>query len=205
MKMDKRVAKYTKSYKKELAARHYSDADGMSARYARRLEEMYDSDIYREHNIYPTMNVELIYSVIAMCLELREYGLSDDEIIDFCNGTAEKRRKFFDALAKTVNILPNSYKITEKWNIGDHKKRLKDRSITYDIFQISDGKIEYNISKCMYVEMFEYYGIRGLCKIFCTTDERIYALIPKHVRFVRHSDLSDGDCCHDEIFDRAKE
>lgn len=41
------------------------------------------------------------------------------------------------------------------------------------------GKVEYNISKCMYVEMFEYYGIRSLCKIFCMTDEYAYANLPK--------------------------
>ena len=203
--MDKRVTKYAKSYKKELISKHFSNVEEMTLKYAKRLTEMYASDIYRKHNIYPTMNVDLIYSVIAMCLELREHGLYDDEITDFCNGTAGKRRKFVDALAKTVNILPNSYRIVEKWNINDHEKRVKDESITYDVFDVSDGKIEYNISKCMYVEVFSYYGIRSLCKIFCTTDERIYSLIPKHVRFVRHSDLSDGDCCHDEIFDRSKE
>jgi hypothetical protein len=25
--------------------------------------------------------------------------------------------------------------------------------------------------------------------------------LTRHVRFVRHSDLSDGDCCHDEVMD----
>ena len=47
--------------------------------------------------------------------------------------------------------------------------------------------------------MFERYGIRPLCKIFCLTDEFAYAQLPRHVRFIRHSDLSDGVCCHDEI------
>lgn len=60
----------------------------------------------------------------------------------------------------------------------------------------------YRISKCMYIEMFDYYGIRGLCKIFCLTDEFAYANLPKHVKFIRYSDLSDGECCHDEVVDR---
>ena len=59
--------------------------------------------------------------------------------------------------------------------------------------------VEYRISKCMYVEMFECYGIRSLCKIFCNTDTRSYAGLTRHVRFVRHSDLSDGPCCWDEV------
>lgn len=103
---------------------------------------------------------------------------------------------------KIINHLPNSYQIAKKWNTSDHAKRVKDGSLTYDYFNISDDKIEYRISKCMYIEMFEYYGIRSLCKIFCLIDEYAYAQIPKNVKFIRHSDLCCGDCCHDEIFNK---
>jgi hypothetical protein len=51
----------------------------------------------------------------------------------------------------------------------------------------------------MYVEMFETYGIRPLCKIFCNTDTRAYSGLTRHVEFIRHSDLSDGPACHDEV------
>ena len=60
------------------------------------------------------------------------------------------------------------------------------------------------ISKCVYIEMFEQYDIRSLCKIFCMTDTTSYENLPKHVRFIRHSDLSDGSCCHDEVIDKRK-
>ena len=105
-------------------------------------------------------------------------------------------------LVKAIDLLPNCYRIAEWWNVGDHAKRVADGSITYDSFEVRGRKVEYRISHCMYVEMFEHYGIRGLCKIFCMTDERAYAGLTRHVRFVRHSDLSDGDCCHDEVMDR---
>ncbi|MCR5603785.1 MAG: L-2-amino-thiazoline-4-carboxylic acid hydrolase [Lachnospiraceae bacterium] len=59
---------------------------------------------------------------------------------------------------------------------------------------------EKEISKCMYVEIFKYYGIRPLCKLFCNTDRIAYSGLTRHVNFVRHSDLSDGDVCFDEIF-----
>ncbi len=52
----------------------------------------------------------------------------------------------------------------------------------------------------MYAEMFAFYGIRELCKIFCMTDIQAYTNLVRHVRFVRHSDLSDGDCCRDDIY-----
>ncbi len=163
---------------------------------------MYESELFRRHNVYPTMNVPLIYAVIAMCLELKEAGYLDPEIMEFSDIVFENRKKAFEVLEKIINVLPNSYQIAERWNIADHEKRVKDGSITYDEFSVSEGKIEYCISKCMYVEMFKCYGIRRLCKIFCITDENAYANLPKHVKFTRHSDLSDGDCCHDEVINR---
>lgn len=36
------------------------------------------------------------------------------------------------------------------------------------------------------------------------TDTTSYDNLPKHVRFIRHLDLSDGDCCHDEMIDKRK-
>ena len=163
---------------------------------------MYASEAFGEHDAYPSMSVEHVYAVIVMCLELRERGLADEQVIDTVNACFAARRRFFDVLVRVIDLLPMSYRIAERWNVGDHAKRVADGSITYDSFEVGDGKVEYRISHCMYVEMFERYGIRGLCKIFCMTDERAYAGLARHVRFVRHSDLSDGDCCHDEIMDR---
>lgn len=200
--MNKHVKTYSKLYKAELKKRKLSDIKTRVNLYEQRLKKMYASDMFLKHNIYPTTDTVKIYAVIAMCLELKDDNYSDKEIIDFVNGAFEKKRKFFRTIIKVINILPNSYQIAKKWNISDHDKRVKDGSITYDYFNVSEGKVEYSISKCMYVEMFEYYGIRGLCKIFCMTDEFAYSNLPKHVKYIRHSDLSDGDACHDEVINK---
>ena len=178
MDMYKIVKKYGKTYRKILVKGNYPDPDVKQEAYEKRLAEMYASKRYAEHNIYPTTNSEYIYAIIAMCLELKEFGLSDKETIDTVNSGFSSRRNFF--------------------------KRVRNGSIFYDQFDVSDGKIEYNISKCMYVEMFETYGIRPLCKIFCMTDTTAYSNLEKHVEFIRYSDLSDGDCCHDIIMDKRK-
>lgn len=199
--MDKAVIEYTELFRTALTEHRLPEINRKVSQYRLRLETMYASDAYRKHNVYPTMNVERVYAVIAMCLELKAYepSFSDNEIIAFVNGIFEKKRGFLRALGKCINLLPNSYQIARRWNISDHDKRVRDGSLTYDSFQVTDRKIEYIISGCMYMEMFKYYGIRSLCKIFCMTDEFAYSLLPKHVRFIRHSDLSDGDSCHDEI------
>ena len=204
MEMAKTVKKYGNIYGKILVKGNFPNPDRKQEGYEKRLTEMYASKKYAEHNIYPTTNAEYIYAIIAMCLELKESGLSDIEIIDTVNSGFGRRRNFFKYLIRCIDLLPNSYQIAEKWNISDHDKRVKDGSISYNQFDVSDGRIEYNISRCAYVEMFETYGIRSLCKIFCMTDTTAYYNLRKHVEFIRYSDLSDGDCCHDIIMDKRK-
>ena len=200
---EKNVKKIGAMLLSTLKERGMQDAEQIAARYRNRLSNMYASDLYREHNQYPTMNVPYIYAVIAMCLELRDIGIPDSEVMDTVNTVFRKRREFFAGLIKCIDLLPNSYQIAKKWNINDHDKRVKDGSITYDVFTASDKKVEYRISRCRYVDMFEAYGIRSLCKIFCITDENAYAGLTRHVKFIRHSDLSDGPSCHDEIINKA--
>ena len=200
---DQLIRKCSRLYQRALKIQNFSDVESKTRQYENRLRNMLASPAFSAHNVYPTMNVPLIYAVIAMCLELHDLGLSDGEIIIFTDIVFAGRRKIFDTLIRIVNLLPNSFQIAKKWNISDHAKRVRDHSITYDSFNVSEDAVEYRISKCMYVEMFECYGIRSLCKIFCNTDTRSYAGLTRHVRFVRHSDLSDGPCCWDEVYRKS--
>ena len=199
MNISKTVNKYTKAYKTVLTKRHFSDIDKHLDAYAKRLSQMYSSNDFKRHNIYPTTNTTYIYAIIAMCLELKQLGLNDNQIIKAINKGFSRRRNFFKTLLRFIDILPDCYQIAKKWNISDHNKRVRDGSLTYDYFNVTEGKIEYCVSRCAYVEMFEFYGIRRLCKIFCMTDTTSYKNLPKHIKFVRYSDLSTGKCCHDEV------
>ena len=199
MKTEKAIGKYGRNYRTALIEGGFSDVDKKMDAFGARLREMYASENFKMHNIYPTTDAAYIYAVIAMCLEIRSFGYSDKDTMEIVNKGFEKRRNFFKRIIALVNMLPNSFDIARKWNINDHEKRVKDGSITYDYFTVTRDRVEYHISKCMYVEMFAAYGIRPLCKIFCRTDEFAYAGLPKHVRFTRHSDLSDGPACFDEV------
>ena len=201
--MEKIIQKYTKLYRDGLKNLGYGQILEKAQAYKIRLRQMYDSPQFRNHNIYPSMNVENVYAVIAMCLELRGFGLSDDEIIAFTNVAFRRRKRLFAAIIRAIDLLPNSFQIAKQWNISDHAKREQDHSITYDTFTADNSRIAYRISKCMYVEMFAYYGIRELCKIFCITDTQAYSNLTRHVEFVRYSDLSDGESCTDEIYKKS--
>ena len=200
--MQKSVTKYAKIFRNALQESSFADIEARVRSYEHRLHEMYESDAFAKHNVYPTMDVYKVYAVIAMCLELKKDDLSDREIVDVVNSGFKRLKNLLAIAEKIIDALPNAYQIAKKWNIADHDNRVKDGSITYDSFTVTDGKIEYRISKCMYIEMFEHYGIRSLCKVFCMTDESAYANLTRHVKFIRHSDLSDGTCCHDEVIDK---
>ncbi len=202
--MEKTIRKYGKAYRKALAFRKCRDIEAKAAAYESRLREMVASDGFKAHSVYPTTNTTHVYAVIAMCLEMKAFSLTDAEIIKAVNQGFARRRNFFRRIIRLIDLLPNSFSIAKKWNIRDHDKRIKDGSITYDRFDVGQNRIEYSISKCVYVEMFEAYGIRALCRIFCMTDTATYENLRRHVTFIRHSDLSDGDACHDEIIRRRK-
>lgn len=204
MNTEKAVYSNSRIYRKILAGGNFGDISKNTAAYENRLREMYASENFRKHNVYPTTNTSYIYAIIAMCLELKGFGLTDREVIDTINRGFALRRNFFRRLIRTIDRLPNSFDIARKWNISDHEKRVKDGSLTYGFFNAGKDKIEYSITGCKYVEMFETYGIRSLCKIFCMTDTTSYENLVRHVTFIRHSDLSDGPECHDVIIRRKR-
>lgn len=186
-----------------LKGRGFSDADEKAGEFSGRLAKMYASDAYRKHDIYPTISTLMVYAVIAMCLTLKPTGLSKNETIDIVNTAFRARKKTFGRLVRAIDRLPFAWDLAKKWNISDHDSRVKDKSITYDRFEVTGDRVSYKISKCQYVEMFEYYGVREYCKIFCMTDTELYSNLTRHVKFIRHSDLSDGDSCNDEVIKRG--
>ena len=65
--MEKSVKKYAKIYRTALIENKFSDIDVRVESYVHRLQEMYASQDFTKHNVYPTMDVNKIYAVIAMC------------------------------------------------------------------------------------------------------------------------------------------
>ena len=102
-----------------------------------------------------------------------------------------------------IDALPNSYKITAGWLYRDAQARIEENCLTYDQLDYTDEKLEYKITRCAYVEIFDHYGIRNFAKVFCNTD-LCMSVMHRHVKFIRHSDLVDGSCCHDEIIHKRR-
>ena len=93
--MEKTIRKYSKAYRKALTFRKCRDIGAKAAAYEARLREMYASDGFKAHSVYPTTNATHVYAVIAMCLEMKALGLTDTEIIETVNHGFARRRSFF--------------------------------------------------------------------------------------------------------------
>lgn len=197
--LGKAVKKYTRLYRSAIQRRGLSDVEGKTRAYQKRLGEMYASEQFAKHNVYPSMWVPKVYAVIAMCLELRDAGLEKDDTLAVVCDAFRGLKGVLRILERIVDATPWAWAVVKKWNNADHDSRVRDGSITFDFFTSSDDKIAYSICECQYVNMFACYGIREYCKVFCNSDISAYANLTRHIQFIRHSDLSDGCCCHDEI------
>ena len=112
--MEKTIRNYSKAYRKALSFRHCRDIEAKAAAYESRLREMYASERFKAHSVYPTTNATHVYAVIAMCLELKAFGLSDAEIIETVNHGFARRRNFFRRIIRAIDLLPNSFSIAKK-------------------------------------------------------------------------------------------
>ncbi len=83
--MEKLTKQFADMYRNTLRVKGFSEPEQKTNSYICRLERMYTSEKYQEYSIYPSMGIDKIFAVIAICLELNELGESDAEIIEFVN------------------------------------------------------------------------------------------------------------------------
>ncbi|MCR5094368.1 MAG: hypothetical protein K6B72_10390 [Lachnospiraceae bacterium] len=91
--IDKKIRSFSGYYRSVLVNEGVNDVAPKMLSYETRLREMCNSDEFTAHNIYPSTNVSFVYAVIAMCLELRDDGYTDDRIIPAVEKGMESRRR----------------------------------------------------------------------------------------------------------------
>ena len=79
--LKKNLKSYSGYYRNVLLGEGIENVDQRMMSYETRLKEMYNSRDFETHNIYPSTNVSFVYAVIAMYLELKDAGYTDDGII----------------------------------------------------------------------------------------------------------------------------
>lgn len=85
---------------------------------------------------------------------LKEDCLNKEEVFKIINSSFDGLRKLLACVEKIIDIFSFAWKIVKKWNIKENENRLKDGSITFENFIVTDEKITYRINKFMYYEIF---------------------------------------------------
>lgn len=140
-----------------------------------------------------------IFSGLAAYEILREKGLAESEGIEAYDSMCAFMRRISSILYKTVDLLPNGYKIVRQSLMDDLEG---EKRICWDteILQDDDQRFTYEISRCLYFDTCKEHGYPEFCKVFCTHDWYALGVLKRHSKFIRKSTIAEnGTVCHDTI------
>lgn len=148
---------------------------------------------YAKHKVA----IDTVYFFITASLLCRELGYSFDETQDILYGIAWPIRRRYRSVINALERLPFGYElfvfVLDKFN------QSYGSDIGFDFILREKDRFEYQISKCIYIEIFEHYGIREYCKALCDSDIHVMGGACKNARFIRYSDMSASPVCHDAV------
>lgn len=199
MKKEKAAAKYAAMYANELAQNWSRNYDDAYSKYYDKYLALVTSEDYESFDREHGKNISLpkIYAALATCFVSTDYGFSFEDSKNVFYGMAKPA---WDRASKAINFierLPGGF-----WLFTHLLYRFNESygsSIQYSQNQLGKDKYEYVISKCAYIEIFEYYGIRNFCKVMCDSDIGVMGKACKHAKFVRYHDMTQADTCHDAV------
>ena len=196
---EKYAKKYARMFANAMKEIGRNDSDVLHDAFRTRYLTHLNSPEFAEYSRYKTIALQKVYCAIThaqICLELG-YTLEEAQWI-WEKVLSRKFKKLFNRCMALIDALPNGYKIVAGWLYKDAKARIAENCLTFELLDYSDKKLEYKITRCAYVEIFEHYGIRNFAKVFCNSD-LCMEVMHRHAKFVRYSDLVDGPCCHDAV------
>lgn len=109
--LDRKVKSFSKYYRNILLNEGINDVVPKMNSYESRLREMYSSAQFAAHSVYPSMNVPFVYAVIAMCLELKDAGYTDDRMIPAVEKGMASRWNAFVGILKFIDRFPFTFPI----------------------------------------------------------------------------------------------
>ena len=197
--------KYARMIAKAMKKAGRSDYCELESAFYRRFRAHQQSEIYREYLAkYPSIGVEKVYIGITFAQVLMQRGCSLDEALELWETRMiAGKRRVLERFIRLIDRLGMGYDTVGKWLDKDKQARDRDGLILYSQYHYNSRELEYKIHTCMYVELFEHYGIRRFCKAFCNND-LCMCVLQKSAKFIRYSDRVDGDYCHDKLINLTR-
>jgi len=197
--MEKKVkwmTQFSKLFAKAMKKIGRSDYKKLENMYRNRYMDYLCSDEYEEYREHGSIELEIVYAAIAhtkICLEI---GIALEEAMriweEMMIASERKNRRM---LCSLIDNLKNGYKMAANHLEKEARKHKADESMTFEVLKRDEEKLEVKISRCVYVEIFEAYGLRELCRVFCNNIHCLDAM-EKSAKFEKYSSLLDGECCH---------
>lgn len=200
--MEKKVKwmnQYSKLFAKAMKKNGRSDYKKMENLYRNRYMDYMCSKEFEEYTKYGSVALEKVYAAITHAKVCLEFGISLEEAKKIWEEMIlQEERKRNALLCGLVDNLKSGYKMVANYLEKEARKHKANESMTFETLKCGEEKTEFKVTRCAYVEIFEYYGIRSFCKVFCNS---IHCLdvMQKSAKFTKQSDLIDGDCCHVEF------
>lgn len=203
MKKEKIAAKYTKMFAKEM--KHWTHENVYNEFYEYYLS-LLNSNKYDEYfKSYKHVPTDVTLFAVAVSLYTKNKGYKYEETLAIFSCIAHKKRSFFRRLLNFIERLPLKFKTFLKLYKKVQIEPYDANEIKYEFVNEYEDKFEYKIKECAFIKIFDDFGIRKYCKILCDSDVDILGGMHKHVKFIRHEDLSTGNSCHDEVVKVKKE
>ena len=200
--MEKKVkwmTQYTKLFVKAMKKLGRKDYKKLENLFRNRYMDYLCSEKFEEYKKYGSIELEKVYAAITHALICLENGISLGEAFRIWEEMIvqeEKKKAVF--LCTLVDKLKNGYKLVANHLDKEARKHKADESMTFEILKTTDEKAEFKVTHCMYLEIFESYGIRDFCKVFCNQTQCLERM-HKSLKLTRYSNLLDGDSCYVEL------
>ena len=196
--MEKKVkwmTQYSKLFAKAMKKIGRSDYKKLENLFRNRYMDHLCSDEYEKYAKHGSIALEEVYAAITHAQICIEIGISIEEAMCIWKEciVADARKKA-NVMCGLLDNLKSGYKLLANCLEKEARKHKADESMTFEVLKREDDKLEVNISKCLYVEIFEDYGMRRLCRVFC---DRLNCLtnMQKSANYEKQESLLDGECC----------
>ena len=201
--MEKKIkwmTQYSKLFAKAMKEIGRSDYKKLESMFRNRYMDQVCSDEYEEYSKkYGSIELERVYAAIIHALICLEIGISLTEAQriweEMIEQDEKKKAAFWCGL---VDKMGNGYKLVANHLEKEARKHKNDESMTFEILKVSEEKAEFKVTRCAYMEIFDHYGIREFCKVFCNNMHSL-DVMQKKGKLEIHSNLLESEYCHIEF------
>ena len=200
--MEKKIkwmTEYSRLFAKAMKKSGRSDYKALESKFRNKYMDLVSSDEYSQYERYGSITLERVYAAITHALICLEAGISLEESKQIWEEMIEsEKKKRSRVMCGLVDKLNRGYKMVANYLDKEARKHQNDGSLTFEILKTGEEKAEYKVTHCVCLEIFEHYGIREFCKVFCNNIHCL-EVMQKNAKFTSYSDLVDGEYCRVEL------